>query len=138
MKRTTLDVSTAFLYTIVSMMCIITDRASMIVLFLNLCCTIRVAIKNAIQSSRTTNVIMEERGLNKKSSEKYHYFHIALVQITIIFIAVLIMVTLNWDMRAVIIRVFSILLILLVLFDDLESACVCIFDAYIDPFESKM
>lgn len=142
LKRNIADILVAFVYSALSIGCVIADKASLLVFFMNDLCMCRIIIKNTIESSKLTDVLkerLEDDGLSDyisvKNFGKFHFYIKGCVQVVIAALSLLLMFLIWFDTSILITKVFTCFLILFVWLDDLESACVNIWSAEINPLE---
>lgn len=140
--RNIMDIVVAFIYSMISIGCVINDEASILVLFLNILCMCRTILRNTIKSSEMTDTIrkiMESEDLEQKAIGKYHYYHKGLVQITLGVTILLIMIPMNFNvMEEIIVKLLTYVIIGMIFLDDLENTCVSIFGAYIEPANNRI
>lgn len=135
LKRNLFDIATSTVYSTISMICLIKDKASILVLILNGLCMARIILKNTIKSSELTDILREKN--NHKLVGKYHYFHKGMVQITFCTFSLIVMIAMSFNMDEVLIKVLTALIIVLIWLDDLESACITMWGAEINPLVNE-
>lgn len=135
LKRNHIDILASFLYSSISIGCVICDEASLLVLFLNGLCMARVIVKNTIKSSELTDAIREELKLDKQVVlGRYYYFIKALMQVSISFMVAIIVVAMGFDTSLAMVKAPTIVIIVFIFLDDLENMWINLYEAYIDPF----
>jgi len=135
LKRYVIDYTVATVYSALSMICLIIDKATLIVLLLNSLCLVRVIIKNAIKSSELTDWL--EKNCGHRMTGKYHYFHNAVAQFTLCVVAAIIVIVMNCNTDKILIRILTGMIIIFVWLDDLESALINVLGAEIVPLVNK-
>ncbi len=127
------DFIVASAYYVISIRSVVMDEANSLVLFLNALCLIRAIIRNAMESSKITKRIKDSRNVNSIYTEKYHYFHKALVQMTVIALTIIVVILSSFDFKAGITKGFTIITIIFTFIDDIETIIIALFDAFIKP-----
>ena len=137
LKRNMADMFAAVIYSTISIICVVIDEASFVVLFLNGLCLLRIIMKNTMKSSEMTEEL--RKGLTTQSSMnnvigKYHYHTKSVAQISIGLISAIIIIVMSFDTSELLTKLLTVLVIVMVCLDDVESVCINIWDAKIDPF----
>lgn len=133
-KRLWADGVTAIAYSGISAFLIVIQEADIIVLFLNILCVLRATINNTISASQVTfrNDYVDIIEIGRK----YKYYHIKATLLAIHFILLVVIWVVfysNGGGSPLWIKIYSIIAIGTVLFNDLENDFVCAYDAVINP-----
>ena len=141
-KRYIITIFASFAYAMISMACVVHDKASALVLFLNGICIFRIILKNTIESSDIISVFQKKikRGpnLNVEIVKGNHYLYRSLIQIPICAISAISMITAGFDTKIIYVKALTIIIICLVFEDDLNSSCINLYNAGIEPLKSGL
>lgn len=133
-KRLWGDGIAAVIFSGTSIYLICSQQADKIVLFLNALCLFRAMISSTISASQVT--LRNDEIDIEKENRNYIYYHLKATAFIIGFILIAIAwATLWWDEgnAGLLVKIYSIIAILAVFFNDLENDFVFAYDAIINP-----
>lgn len=132
------DIAASLAYAVISGVFVIHDETSLLVLLLNGLCISRIILKNAMESSRITFIMRQalekETNLNAKMITGNHYYHKSLAQIMLFAVSAIVVIGVGFDTKIVYVKILTILIIAIIFLDDLDSMCINLYNADIDPF----
>ena len=132
--RLLFDGIVSLIYTIISIIVIIYQKADFIVLGLNILCILRATINSTISASEVT-IKLKKTSLEKRCIQNNHY-HIKTIVLSCIFVlSVIVWVILVYENnKSLLIKTFSCISIIIMFLDDLEKKFIFAYNAIIEPY----
>ncbi len=122
------DVVFALISAIISICCIGYNEASLVVLLINALYLGRNIMKNHLNNEQTTEKLEKENGITR-CAIRTHYYTKKIIGIVIFFTVAIIWVINSFEMSLLIVKTFSIILVLMVLIDDLDGTIIDLYRA---------
>lgn len=146
LKRNLTDIVLSFVYSAISVGCVVMDKASLLVFFLNSLCMCRVIIRNTIESSKLTNILNKELQdetsnqsvtSNNMNLGKFYPYRKGIGQIVITAFSHIVIIIAFYDASMLIPKFLTSTLIIFVWLDDVECSLVNMWSGVISPFNRE-